>query len=321
MLPLHEVCTLFPAMESDQRDAMRDDIRRNGVQMPIWVYDGKIIDGRNRAEICDELGVDCPVQEYTGSEDDLVTFVLSLNMQRRHLSSSQRAGIAAEALSVQRRLRENEAKPGRPSKPAGEDKPSKPASRDEAIDELAAAVGSNRRYLKFADLLRQERPDLLKKVIAGDVSIRTLIDELGDDLKGGHEPEESKPASSQGSESSDEERADCFGHPVPEHMHEAWDGVKKFTELAAQAKALRTAIGELCESAAGAYIERAKQEVCASLKHVEAELKAMCPYVVCPHCEGATCNQCRGVGWIPKAVYDLLPEEVRQAWSEPVPTF
>jgi hypothetical protein len=58
------------------------------------MYEGKVLDGRNRATACERLGVQPKTVEYTGN--DPLAFVLSKNLHRRHLTTSQRAMVAAK---------------------------------------------------------------------------------------------------------------------------------------------------------------------------------------------------------------------------------
>jgi hypothetical protein len=58
---------------------------------------GAIIDGRHRYRACETLGIEPKVQEWDG-EGSLTSFVVGLNLHRRHLDTSQRAAVAAEAL-------------------------------------------------------------------------------------------------------------------------------------------------------------------------------------------------------------------------------
>lgn len=91
----HEVSQIFPRMLDDEYRALVDDIRANGVREPIWMWRGYCIDGRHRYMACADVGIDCPTREYEGDEAGLVAFVLSLNLKRRHLDTSQRALLAA----------------------------------------------------------------------------------------------------------------------------------------------------------------------------------------------------------------------------------
>ena len=45
---IHELCKLFPVMSGEQFDALIEDIRDNGLQSPIILFEGKILDGRHR---------------------------------------------------------------------------------------------------------------------------------------------------------------------------------------------------------------------------------------------------------------------------------
>lgn len=110
----HEYASLFPWIQGEALDALRDDIRRNGVREPIVFLNGAILDGRNRYQCARDLGISYPVREF-GSEasdgDDPLAFVVSANLARRHLSESQRASIAAKLanLSEGRPVQQNSA--------------------------------------------------------------------------------------------------------------------------------------------------------------------------------------------------------------------
>lgn len=72
-----------------------DDIKANGLREPVWLHrDGRVIDGRNRYRACAELGVEPDTRTYQGDDAELVAFVVSLNLHRRHLNESQRSMVA-----------------------------------------------------------------------------------------------------------------------------------------------------------------------------------------------------------------------------------
>lgn len=92
--PPHPFADLFPMMEPDAHKELAEDIEKNGLYDHIWLYEGKVLDGRNRQKACFEKEVDPKYQEYKGK--DALGFVISKNMARRHLSESQRALAAAK---------------------------------------------------------------------------------------------------------------------------------------------------------------------------------------------------------------------------------
>src|SRR3954452_5080563 len=90
----HPVAELFPLMRGSAFDELVADIAANGLREPIWLYDGKIIDGRNRYAGCAKAGVEPQFRTWDG-KGCLAGFVVSQNLHRRHLNESQRAMIAA----------------------------------------------------------------------------------------------------------------------------------------------------------------------------------------------------------------------------------
>ena len=85
-------------MPGEEFVALKKDIRENGLIEPIWLFDGKVLDGRHRYYACQETGVTPTFREYTGN--DPVGFTISLNLKRRHLDGGQRAMIAADLANM-----------------------------------------------------------------------------------------------------------------------------------------------------------------------------------------------------------------------------
>ncbi len=94
-LEFHPLANIFPLMEEKEFEALVDDIEANGQLEAIWLYEGKIIDGRNRYRACVELGASPKCREWQG-EGSLVEFITSMNLHRRHLTASQWAAVAVE---------------------------------------------------------------------------------------------------------------------------------------------------------------------------------------------------------------------------------
>lgn len=92
---LHPLCALFPRLSKRDFSALVDDIRANGLQNPIQLYDGMILDGGNRYSACLAAGVEPEFVEFAG--DSALAYVLSANLHRRHLSLGQQAAIVASA--------------------------------------------------------------------------------------------------------------------------------------------------------------------------------------------------------------------------------
>jgi len=89
----HPLAAAFPLIEGPEFDELVADVREHGLRDPIVLYEGLILDGRNRRRACEVAGVEPRFEEYVG--DDPRAFVISRNLKRRHLNSSQRAMIAA----------------------------------------------------------------------------------------------------------------------------------------------------------------------------------------------------------------------------------
>ncbi len=97
-IEFHPVADLFPLMQGGEFDELVADIREHGLLEPIWLYEGRILDGRNRWRACQVVGVEPETRCYEG--DDPVGFVVSLNLTRRHLDESQRAMVGSKLANM-----------------------------------------------------------------------------------------------------------------------------------------------------------------------------------------------------------------------------
>jgi ParB-like chromosome segregation protein Spo0J len=166
-LPFHELADLFPLMIGAEFDKLIEDIRVNGLDQPIWLYQGKVLDGRNRYRACRALGIQPPTREFDGSWSPL-TFVLTKNLHRRHLSPSQLALVAAKI----KPLFEDEAHQrmlcGRAPDPQAN------LPEGQSRDQAAAAVGVSPRLVESGSkVLKKGSPVLIDAVAAGELSATT----------------------------------------------------------------------------------------------------------------------------------------------------
>lgn len=92
---IHPIAHLMPTMTDEEFRGLVEDIRQNGQRDPIERYEGKILDGRHRFAACVELDRRPDYINLPPSIDP-VAYVISKNVHRRHLSTSQRAMLAVK---------------------------------------------------------------------------------------------------------------------------------------------------------------------------------------------------------------------------------
>jgi hypothetical protein len=97
-IDVHPAANIVPMLEGAAYESLKEDIRTNGQQVPVVLWKGSVIDGRNRMRVCHELGVSPRTIELDSLPNESPTmYVLSANLHRRHLSPSQLAMVAARA--------------------------------------------------------------------------------------------------------------------------------------------------------------------------------------------------------------------------------
>jgi len=91
---LHPLALAIPPMTEAERETLRTSIERDGVKVPIVVYQKKILDGRNRGYFASVLKKPVHIEEFKGTEEEARRHVSILNLHRRHLQPAQRYLVA-----------------------------------------------------------------------------------------------------------------------------------------------------------------------------------------------------------------------------------
>jgi len=124
MLAFHPYADIFPLLGGADFADLVADIRAFGLREKIKLFDGQVLDGRNRYRAClaaELLGEDDAPDDRPGFFERFVreldgeplAFAISRNLKRRHLSDDQRRMVAAKLANMSRgRPAENPAECG-----------------------------------------------------------------------------------------------------------------------------------------------------------------------------------------------------------------
>lgn len=147
-------------------------------RFPIILYEGAILDGWNRYRACRELGVEPVFEDFIGTEEEAIHYVMRTN-KRRNLTSSQWATVAVESEDILRAIREDAERRMK----AGVTDPGKQISQGSEEDrktarKVAQVFNTNRTYVNQAARLRNEAPEEFARVKTGDISLSEAYDAL-----------------------------------------------------------------------------------------------------------------------------------------------
>lgn len=162
-IQLHPLCTLFPRMVGAEFASLIEDIKANGLREPITLHNGLILDGGNRYRACLHAGVEPQFVEFSGVS--LVSFVLSANLHRRHMTAGQQAAIVASAQDW-----------AKAQSHGGDRKSDQGATLHlDSVAKRAEQSGASERTQKAADKVAKADPELAKAVGHGEVSLPKAV--------------------------------------------------------------------------------------------------------------------------------------------------
>lgn len=92
----HELANLLPMIEGREFAELKADIGKQGILQPIMLFQGRILDGRNRYRAAKEVGhqfVAANFAEFDGDFAAAEAFVFSTNFHRRQMTNAQKAAV------------------------------------------------------------------------------------------------------------------------------------------------------------------------------------------------------------------------------------
>ena len=164
-LTYHPVADMFPLIEGPEFDDLVEDIRQHGQRHSCVKAGTQIIDGRNRYRACGALGIECQFEEWDG-EGSLTELSASLNLHRRHLTTSQRSASAA---AVADGFEAEAAERMRAGKSAED--PAAKSQQGRSAERAARLCRVSPRSVYDARLVRKESPELFAEVLAGKTGL------------------------------------------------------------------------------------------------------------------------------------------------------
>jgi hypothetical protein len=316
-LPIHPYAEIFPPMQFPAFDALCGDIARHGLQEDIVLYEGQVLEGRNRYVACLARG-DLPrFREYAGECGSPVAFVVARNIHRRHLTDSQRALLAArlkplfEEEARQRQLaglKKGDAGPVGTNSSQREDD----ASTGRSATRAAEVVHVSSTSVKLADKVKKQGvPELVAALAADQISVSAAAriarlpaeqqHEIIAAIRRGLKPKEAL-ARLQAVPPAPSPMSDDNGQPVPEPARAAFAQRDELRALCRQLDSACQEVTRLGQSAVGRYLDsnRGQQH----LRSARENLWTAQPAVVCSHYQGPNshCTTCGDSGWITAAM-------------------
>lgn len=172
-IDVHPASEIFPLMGGDELQELADNIEKNGQREPVVLWkDGTVLDGRNRMLACELAGVE-PKCRVVEEDCDPAQLVLSLNLHRRHLTTSQRAIVAARLkVYYEVEAKERQRSGGREKGSANLREASGKAS-EKAAEKLTV---SPRAVEQAAAVLKSGTPELVQAVSGGKLAVSTAAD-------------------------------------------------------------------------------------------------------------------------------------------------
>lgn len=188
---IHPVAALFPMMTDAELEELAEDIEKHGLCQPIVLNrdESTVIDGRNRLRACQIAGantgedylVTTALPEMT--EGEILDYVISANLHRRHLSAGQKAALAYKlkpmyAEAAKKRQREHGGTaPGKPKETLVANSPQVSEHERKSREQAAKAVGSSGRSVSDFEAIKKEAPDLAEKVENNEMTLNAATKE------------------------------------------------------------------------------------------------------------------------------------------------
>lgn len=312
---VHPAAAIFPMMTEEEYQGLKQDIAENGQRDDIPMWCGQIVDGRNRLRACEELGLEPRIADLD-EDTEPWKYVISYNLHRRHLSSSQRAMVASAIATGKNGSNQHGVEGGQNCPPSS------------TIDAAATSLNVSPMSVKLAKVVQQHGSDAVKKAVEQGklpVSLAAKLVKKEPDkrkqtriLSGGVKDVREAVNPKKNAEHTEDDLPPCeddgevlqpisapviTSPPQPTHHPKEMAG-----PLMAHVKTLTQMLNDLKKRSVdrgGEWIDL--QAISNQISSLKYSLKSSIYYADCPACGGKRCGSCKQSGFLPalkKAVVD-----------------
>jgi ParB-like nuclease family protein len=170
----HPLACLAPLMPEERLKALAENIKEHGLQEPVVLFEGQVLDGRNRLLACVHAGREPKFTEFEENGLSPLEFVITKNI-RREMTPSQRAAWAAKLVPELRKEAEKRTG-GRPRKDDVLNVP--PESSGKSAELAARKVGVSATYVEKALAFEATQPGILDLIVRGKLTLSQAEKEL-----------------------------------------------------------------------------------------------------------------------------------------------
>lgn len=190
-----ELRDLLPPITNEEYKQLEKNILKNGFDknFPIMEWNGFIVDGHNRYDICKKNNV----TDYTvgtlayKTKEEVMEWMLDIQLGRRNLSPIQRIAVAEKYRPIyERQAKENQSKAGKEYGNGSEklsQNSSKATFKENKIDVRAklaeTANVSTDTYSKGKKILDSDNDEVKEAVLSGDMSINAGYNKIRENEK------------------------------------------------------------------------------------------------------------------------------------------
>jgi len=185
---VHPCAALLPTISGDEYKKLVADIRAHGLLQPIVTHEGMILDGRNRVQACEDAGIAPRFVEFSSLDLECSPsdYIWSSNVSRRHLTSDQRAALAARWADGLREAKKTESlrnlKKGK-VKPEWANPPTRADAGDLRTRKIIAERAQVSEHKARQAETVHKNPETEAKVINGAITLREAVREAEKQVK------------------------------------------------------------------------------------------------------------------------------------------
>lgn len=185
----NEFRDLIPPLSDDEQKQLEENILRDGIQDPLKVWQGVIVDGHNRYEIARRHNLEFTTTElHFDTRDDVKIWIIKNQFGRRNLSAYDRSLLALKLKPVIAAKADERMKSGikqdTPSEISHEGLEVKPIAdkkkRENRTDvQVAKAAGVSENTIRKVERIEQQAtPEIKQALRMGDLSINAAYKQV-----------------------------------------------------------------------------------------------------------------------------------------------